>query len=544
MQRSRRHAASCRSGRRHTEVPRVRPTTLRARHLRLGRATPPPADLAHYSERHGIGHLVAAGELAEARRRLLVPSGLLGLQAHPDLWPTIYPLGAALWPEGMASAFVEASNEELSHGDRATCEEYADTVLGLLRDLGAHAKGLELARTRLEQATRDHGAAHPSLAVAQHNLALALEATGALDEAVEMSRAAVRILDQHSETTAVQRATARAGLSLVLIASGRPGDAVDALEGHVHDPASTAGHNYASALREAGRNAEAIAAFESVISAREAKFGLHHPDTDVARTGLADTLRGARRPAEARAIYEELLPRQKRLLGPHHVSTESTLNGLSISLQNLEEYGLAREVLESLYEARHARLGADHAKTVMTLHNLGHNHLAVGDLVAAETCFRRVHEVDRQQLGLSHKDTAMSLSGVADVQAARGDLDGALAGWAEAAEIMLRALGPSHPNSAWAQATIGVGLARGDRIEEAMPYLEKAVEMMVAGNGGPEHQAGVRRSLAVCLEKIGRVEQCIQVVQDLCIDQRALGDEDGLGQSQLWLKELAARVEP
>ena len=109
---------------------------------------------------------------------------------------------------------------------------------------------------------------------------------------------------------------------------------------------------------------------------------------------------------------------------------------------------------------------------------------------------------------------------------------------AQQAEIMLRALGPLHPNSAWAQATIGVGLARADRIEQALPYLEKAVEMMVAGNGGPEHQAGVRRSLAVCLEKIGRVEQCVQVVQDLCGDQKALGDEDGLGQSQLWLKEL------
>lgn len=523
-------------------MPRIRITTLRAHQLRLGRATPPPAALTYYSQRHGIGHLVAAEAYLEARTRLLAPVGLLGLQAHHDLWDTVYPLGAALWPEGMASPFFEASLEELRCGDQATCEDYCDTVLEILRDLGAYAEGLELARKRFDRALGEHGQGHPSLAVTQHNLALALEATGAVEDAIEMSRAAVASFDQNPAAEPAQVAAVRAGLSLVLMTAGRFDDAVAALEGHVDDRSGVAANNYASALREAGRTIEAINAFTDVVSAREERFGLHHSKTDLSRVGLADALRGAQRYAEARAIYEEVLPRQKRLFGDHHTTTESTLNGLAISLHNLEEHDSARSVLEHLYQARAIRLGADHRNSVMTLHNLGHNHLATGDLVAAEDCFRQVHEVDRRHRGLSHSDTAMSLSAVADVQAARGDLDKALSGWTEAAEIMVRALGHSHPNSAWAQATVGIGLARGGRFEAGLPYLEAAVDMMVSGHGGPEQQAGVRRSLAVCLEKAGHIERCIDIVEDLCGDHTALGDDEAADQSQRWLNELTSRL--
>ena len=166
-----------------------------------------------------------------------------------------------------------------------------------------------------------------------------------------------------------------------------------------------------------------------------------------------------------------------------------------------------------------------------------------GDLESAETCLEKVHAADRTSLGMDHAETAMSLSALADVQAARGDLEPAVAGWTEAAAIMLRALGSSHPNSAWARSTIGVGLVRAGQVEKGLPYLEQAVAMMVAGDGGAGHRVGVRTSLAIALERNGRKTECMEVLREILKDQESMGDNAGAQSTSDWLQEISTSLE-
>ena len=125
---------------------RARPATFHAAHTALGHHTERPPSLFRYHQRHGIGHLITAGRLDSARDLLTAAEGLLGLHAHPDIWPTVHAIGTALWPEGMAAPLSEAAQAQIAHAHPQSAA-MADVVLPILRSLGAWSEGLVLVRS-------------------------------------------------------------------------------------------------------------------------------------------------------------------------------------------------------------------------------------------------------------------------------------------------------------------------------------------------------------------------------------------------------------
>jgi tetratricopeptide (TPR) repeat protein len=519
-------------------MPHLRSQTLRARHATLGvEPASKAATLLRYFHRHGVGHLVTAGAMDEARVQLARPSVLLGLHAHADIWPSIFRLGDALWGDRFGEALAQvALGFDLSTDEDGTA--YADVTGEVLRSLGAHKQGLGLARASLAARRRHHGDTHPETCVGRHNLALALEATGDLVAAEAEARAALAGFEATPNLAPIYMEQTRSSLALILIAASRPAEAVEALECHVADMASDAGHNLASALRTAGRTDDALVAFAAVIEARDGRYGPRHPKTDAARAGMADTFRAIGRHAEARAIYEELLARLEPLLGPTNAQTESVLNGLSISALQMNDSAAAGALFQRLLASREQRLGASHPKTIMTLHNMGHLHLSTGALDEAQSCFERVYQADLDNLGADHMDTAMSASALADVRAARGDIEGALTLWKQAADTMHRVLGPAHPHAAHAVANIGIGLIGADRLDEAIPYLERSVAMMAAGTAAPANRAWARNNLAIALERADRHAEALPVVRAMLEDHRQAGNAEGVASAENWLADL------
>lgn len=523
-------------------MPHLRAQTLKRLHSSIGhKCVGAPPTLARYQERRAVSHLVLAGEHDIARQELLQPEVLLGLQRHPDLWPTVFPLGHGLWGEAFSNNLAACAHTALRESSKQA-EAFVDVVGEILRGLGAHQEGLALASQSHEHRVAKHGENHPETHLSRHNLALAFEATGDLESAETLAWAALNGFESSSPPQLEFALQTRSTLAMILIAASRSAEAVDLLSNRIEDMGSSAGNNLAAALRTAGRIEEAREAYGKVIEARSESLGAHHPSTDSARVGLADTLRASQKYTDAAALYQEVIQRLESTLGPRHAQTEGALNGMSVCAFNMGDLDTAGALFERLLDSRSRQLGAHHPKTIMTLHNLGHLRLQQGDLSSAQACFEKVHEADRVNLGADHMDTAMSASALADVRAAQGDLDGAMTLWQQAADTMERVLGVEHPHAAQAVATIGIGLCGAGKTEDALPYLERSVAMMTAGTGGPAKRAWTKTNLAVALERVDLFTRAMVTVSALIDDHVEAENDEQAEKAREWLAELETKI--
>jgi hypothetical protein len=111
--------------------------------------------------------------------------------------------------------------------------------------------------------------------------------------------------------------TARHGLALTLMETGRPGEAADIfaenvviqrrLRGPAHDDTLRSLQSLGRSLSAVGRNLEAELALREVVALRIEHFGPEHASTILARRYLAIVLEGSGRLADAEREYCEIV---------------------------------------------------------------------------------------------------------------------------------------------------------------------------------------------------------------------------------------------
>ncbi|WP_426514672.1 tetratricopeptide repeat protein [Dactylosporangium sp. McL0621] len=93
----------------------------------------------------------------------------------------------------------------------------------------------------------------------------------------------------------------------------------------------------AATYRESqGQIAEAVAAFEQLLTDCGRVFGEDHPDTLAARNNLAGAYRDAGHVTEAVAAFEQLLPDRRRVLGNDHPDTAAVRDGLAAAREAMD----------------------------------------------------------------------------------------------------------------------------------------------------------------------------------------------------------------
>jgi hypothetical protein len=90
------------------------------------------------------------------------------------------------------------------------------------------------------------------------------------------------------------------------------------------------------------------------------RFGDDHENTLSATRNFAAALRDMSRCAEAHALNEDTLGRRRRVLGDDHPDTLTSASNLAVSLSRLGEYQAARELDEDTLGRRRGMLGDDH----------------------------------------------------------------------------------------------------------------------------------------------------------------------------------------
>jgi tetratricopeptide (TPR) repeat protein len=200
-------------------------------------------------------------------------------------------------------------------------------------------------------------------------------------------------------------------------------------------------------LLQAGKEAEAVAAWQTKLAIEREVFGTAHPEVAASLARLAGLHEGREDFAAARQALQERLDIQAKLYGEKHWRvTDARLavadveqrarmdraqrRRLAEARQLNEEVGALFQrgryqqavplVQESLAIHKQA-LGERHPDYAATLNSLAVLYQYQGDYAKAEPLFRQAREITRQALGERHPHYAASLNNLAFLYRDMGD---------------------------------------------------------------------------------------------------------------------------
>jgi tetratricopeptide (TPR) repeat protein len=282
-------------------------------------------------------------------------------------------------------------------------------------------------------------------------------------------------------------------------------DRAERVLGAEHPDTLTIHHILAYAYRAAGRTAEAIAIFRSLLVTRERVLGAEHSDTLETRYNLATAYQDMGRTGEAIAIDEPLLATQERLLGAEHPNTLSTHHGLARAYQAAGRIREAIAIFEPLLATRERVLGAEHPDTLGTRHGLARAYQAAGRIREAIAIFEPLLATRERVLGAQHRNTLKTHNSLAGAYQAAGRISEAIAIYEPLLATQERVLGTQHPDTLWTRNNFARAYTNAGRISEAIAIYEPllATQERVLGTEHP-NTLSTRDQLAAAYRAAGR----------------------------------------
>lgn len=375
------------------------------------------------SEEIGEGVATASKELATAlealgRKReaedMYLRSVEVGGRGRSSA-PTLFRVAELRAERGDHSAALVACREALavfeeheSDLGEAGRRAYADALnhYGMLLESSGDGNAEAVYRRALAAHSQEFGAAHPSTAAAQANLAGVLASRGDVASAAELLERALRTLEAASDPLARDTARVRNRLGEIYETQGRSTEAEAAYRDALaawSEPAAERGLVLANLGRLLGVRGDLDAAGRTL---KEAVAALE-PHADSRPTELAEAL-----------------------------------DSLGSVLRERSRLGESESALRRALALREASLGSDHEDTALTLVGLaGTLHLG-GDLQSALPLYRRALSIQEESLGPDHPEVGETLYNLAHLSLARGDMASAKAALARSLGILSGAYGP------------------------------------------------------------------------------------------------------
>lgn len=403
----------------------------------------------------------------------------------PALVELVVQLGRALQdllerPE-LESLFVRARTiaGELEPIDRAAL----DAAYGAwLNDADRGSEAEPLLRGALSVRAELLGGDHPETHGTRHQLAMLLEARGALDEASALYRQTLEAREQTLGPRHVE------------------------LIPHLG--------NLAAVHKAALDFAAARPLHERALALAERHYGNSHPTTAACLDNLAGLLYSGHDYEQAETLYQRALGVVETAFGPSHPATAASLHNLGTLLDAREQYRLAEQLFARALTIRQQVFGDDHADTASTLHNLANVLDAMGDAKQAEPMYRRAVEIWEKLVGPEHPATATSINNLADLLREKGEYEEAEALYQRNITTWTTLLGEEHPHTLMTRAELAGMYADQGRSELAEPLLRQAVEQTgrVLGEDSMLHINSVIK-LSALLRDSGRRDEALQLLR-------------------------------
>lgn len=339
------------------------------------------------------------------------------------------------------------------------------------------------------------GPADPMTADAERTLAQVYAETGRYDQAEELVRGAIPVIDGLGDK--VESARVRGELARVLHGAGRHEESFALWTQAEKDLAEAVGpndkntmvmvHNRGMALKDLGRLAEAELVMRDLVRRRTEAFGPEHPQTLAAEDILAGVIQKQGRDAEAAAMLREVVAGRRRVLGEDHIATLLSMGNLGVTLVRLGEAEEAEELTRSALEAHRRVFGPDHAKTLILQANLAYILEDRGQRDEAAEMYRGLIEARKRSTGGRDPETWAPMNNLAMLYQDMGRYGDARALYEELLAMCDEMLPPGHYYTAIFRNNYGsclTELGEYDRAREAL----RVSHAVIASVFGPDHE--------------------------------------------------------
>ena len=316
-----------------------------------------------------------------------------------------------------------------------------------------------------------------------------------------------------------------------------------------------------------GAAKDALNRYDSLLSAFERVFGIHHPRTMSVRYGRACAMAGVGDSEDSVAELNSLLEDQSAALGGGHPDSWATRSKLVEVLKRLgckeelltlcdegegvpEVDSMAHELLpvgllrvvalmgdkstsvavdacRDLLSGAEKEFGFDHENVLAARSNLAAALRRDNQVVEAVTQYRLLAQGYARLLGSDHPDVLMVRLHLAGALRDAGRVEEAIKVFQAVLTDQERVLGPDHPDTLSTRQGLASALGGAGRVEEAIKDFQAVLTDRLRVLG-PDHPASLstRHNLAVALRDAGRVEEAIKDFRAVLTDRlRVLGSD-------------------
>ncbi len=388
--------------------------------------------------------------------------------------------------------------------------ELLSTVGHIYRQLGLVARAETLLREAMRLREETVGAADPTLAEAQNELALVLKAKGEYAAARSLFEQA--LTSRRARLGAAHPAVAQtlSDLGVLYLTTGDLEQAEATLTAALEvgrqlqpaEPAEVARvlTNLGILSTAQGRYAEAESLFREALELCRRAFGDEHAKVAGTLGNLAMICEAKGDLRQAETFARQALELRRRLFPGDTPGLADTITNLGVLQQMLGAPAEAEALHREALAMRRRLFTGDQPQVAVILRNLGDAVASQGDLVAALPLYREALAMQRRLFGEEHTEVADGKNRLGAALRDAGDLGAAEPLLADALAVRRKLLGDEHPDVAESlvelarldtakhQGAAGEAVAR-----EALAILERA-ETPVAWR-----IAEARVSLADCL---------------------------------------------
>ncbi len=233
-----------------------------------------------------------------------------------------------------------------------------------------------------------------------------------------------------------------------------------------------------------------------VVFRREGGDGMNLAKT---LTALGTTLDASGAPDEALAVYREALAIYERRVGPEHPNVAIVLNNVAIVHRHAGRLNEAEKALERSLAIRERALRPGHPLIAQSRTNLGNVLERAGQVDEAIAHYEAALATYRESFGEDDMRYADALYNLGVVHQTSGRLERALEYYRDALARTEAIRGPEDPELAFPLNGLGTALVEQRRYAEAIPPLERALELRTRPGASGQDLDEIRLALARAL---------------------------------------------
>jgi serine/threonine-protein kinase len=345
-----------------------------------------------------------------------------------------------------------------------------------------------LLRAALEQRRRRLGNTNAATAESMEHLAILLEDRNQFAPAESLHRETLTIRRAIFGDSSVEVANSVNNIALVRFERGDYGDA-DSLYRHAlaiylrrvgerHALTAGAMQNLAQTLQFRGNLEEAEQYFRRSLAAKRAVLGDAHPSVTIGLNNLGFFLANYRnRLDEAETVTREALALDRKIFGDHHSYVAEGLRNLGTILRMKGQFVQADSAYREALTINRALFGERHERMALLYGQLAQVRFQVGETDEGVRLGRESLARFREVLGDEHINTLITASILARLLEEAGRAAEAES-LANATLARLDSANHAHrPHYIAARRTLGAAMLAQHRTDEALPILERALDM-------------------------------------------------------------------